>query len=406
MLLGTALALSCAALLGCTAGGQRDAGGPTGTAPGPAAGAATGAAASMTVGAELRAGLTFLLTERVHVVATTSRRLAASSGDRDSAGVRATVELLDANTVAVADTLGASYRNSGAALLPALRRLDLLLLDHVAARAAGATPEAEQALAALPDAHRELARDLRRISPSLPEADVATVSAESADALLAVTGAVLEGDPRQFALLRATAGQAPATAELLARGVAADDGLVLAGPSAAQLRSQLTGLLAEQALLTGALATVLHESDGDPAAPLPVAALAAMNANAVALADTVGAAYPAAALPVVTAYQSRAQALSAYATARASGQAGADQVAALEAFPEQLGAAVERHVPELPASRTAAELAPAGASLRAAVDSAATGDPEAPDDLLRAAADVPAPAALMAAAIAEDLGLS
>jgi hypothetical protein len=74
-------------------------------------------------------------------------------------------------------------------------------------------------------------------------------------------------------------------------------------------------------------------------------------------------------------------------------------------YPTELGRLLAEHVEGLPAQSSSTELEPALASLLAAVDAAAAGDPQAPAALRRAGAEVLPAAALVSAAVAEDLRL-
>lgn len=87
------------------------------------------------------------------------------------------------------------------------------------------------------------------------------------------------------------------------------------------------------------------------------------------------------------------------------GDRGRPQGDALRGFADALADLLAQNVVGLPADRISAELAPALEAMLRAVDAAANGSPDVPAELRRAAATTPAPAALLAAAIAEDLRL-
>jgi hypothetical protein len=133
------------ALLGCTSGAPEA---PTDRA----AEAPRGAAATTTRGAELRAALTWLLTERVHLVLTHTGALAAAQGRSSVPGVVAARRALDESAASTVEVLADSYPGGRSQLLPALRTHDAALLARTAAPV-----DDEAADAALDDARAGLA---------------------------------------------------------------------------------------------------------------------------------------------------------------------------------------------------------------------------------------------------------
>jgi hypothetical protein len=119
------------ALSGCTPG--TDDGAPPSAA---AAGAPVGAAATSTRGAELRAALTYLLTERVHLVIEHARLLRATGPGGDDVAVLAARRAVEASTEATVEVLATSYSGAAARLDSALRGHDGALLAHTSALAA------------------------------------------------------------------------------------------------------------------------------------------------------------------------------------------------------------------------------------------------------------------------------
>lgn len=373
-----ALLVAVALLVACS--------GPAGRppAPVPPAGPVVGAAASSSRAAELEAGLTSALVERVY--ATAAVRVAATQDRPTSAGAT-----LDRGSQALAELLGA-YDKTSAPLASALRQVDELQL--VDARAAG-TPDAAAVRTRLVQAQRDLAAGVRRAVPSLSFEQVLDRLLPDLDAQLAAVGAA-PYDGLHLASLRARD-----TARVLAAAVAEARRLGPAGTRAAALRADLTGLLTEHVLLTGALAAEL--GDGGRLAAGAASARGALEANTRALTEVIGGAYPAAAVPFGAAWAEHATRLEARAAEEAAtGVPGPRQQDAQVGLAQLFAAPVEG----LPVDRLAAELTPLLDAQVQAMATAARRAPEAAADLRVAVGRVPVPAALVAAGIAQHLRLS
>jgi len=334
---------------------------------------AVGADATRSRAAELQSGLTHLLVERVHVTA--AARAAVRDTDRAEAGAA-----LEEASTGLADLLGASFSGAREQLLVALRTVDRRGLQQADTLRTGSDQDRAAALEGLRMAQGELAATIRRVVPRLPEAQVRERLDGDLTAQLAVRGE--DG----YARLRAASRRAPATAALLAAGIAADRDLGPAGSRAATLRADLTGLLTEHVQLAGALA-------GEPL-PLPGAA-AALHDNGADLTALLATAYPS--LPagfsrVWDAHVDRLVALAA--------DPSVDLRRQVLAFPAELGAELARHVRGLPASATATGFTPLLTALAVAVE--AGGSPGGHAALRRASATVPVASALVAAAVAQD----
>lgn len=344
---------------------------PAGTlAAAPATG--VGADASRSRAAELQAGLTHLLVERVDV---TAAARAAVGGPAADAGATA----LDDVAVALADLLGATYTGAREPLLVALRAGDRRTLEHAAALRApdGGPGGGARALVRLQAAQDDLAATLRRVVPRLGADQVRARLDGDLAAQLAVGGE----DP--YALLRTAAGRAPETARLLTGGIAQDRALGGSGGRAATLRAELTGLLTEHVLLSGAVARDVRHR------PSAVRALRANGADVTALLAT---SYPDLAAPLGASWARHVDRVVALAVSP-----GPVPRRLVLAYAAELGALLAQHVVGLPARATAVETTPLLRALAAAVEAGG-----APGPLAAAAAVVPVPSALLAAAIAQD----
>lgn len=387
-------------LTGCT--------GAAGGGGGPATGAgdvrATGAAATTTRGAELHAALAYLLTERVHLVLAHARAVQAAGADPDddTVGVaRDARDALEASAGATVEVLAASYSEATELLLPALRAHDAALLELTSALATGDEAAAEASVTRLDGRRQALAEAVRQVVPLLRMEDVDAGLAAAEAATAEAVRATVEGSPRAPGLQRLAHEAAWDTARQLAVGVSSDRGLGAAGSPAGDLRGRLTGLLTEQVLLSVSLAARFDAVEGDQADPLAQAISTAMDANAVSLADLAGRAAPEVALSVLQAWRDHQREVCEYAAARGAGR---PPPPAPRAATELLSRALEPQVGALPLGSTDVG-AQAAASLRTALDTAATGSSRAPVALRQAAADTPAVAALVAAGLAEALQL-
>ena len=350
-----------------------------------------GAAATSSPVAELQAGLTALLVERAYLVAAVTEAVAASGGviarEPDAA-----LAALDANSVALADLLGATYSDARIPLLEALRRSDRLLARHAVALAADDADEADQVRQELQRAQGDLAQVVRRVVPALDADEVAMRLDVDLRAQLAAGS---------YDELREAAQESAQVARLLAAGIADDRGLGSSGTAAVRLRADLTGLLTEHVMLTGALARELRRP-GIASASAQVA----LAANADVLADALGEVYPAARGPFLRSWQAHLGRLEAYADARAGGAAGTAERGLVAGYPAELARLLAAYVDGLPAQSARAELEPALMAQLAAMDEAAAGSAMAPAALRSATAQVLPAAALVSAAVAEDLQLT
>ncbi|MGI8536590.1 MAG: hypothetical protein ACR2K2_08840 [Mycobacteriales bacterium] len=360
----------------------------------------TGAVASQSRAAELQAGLTYVLVERVYVTAAATSAVLASGGRVDQPEVAAALEALEVSSTSLAGVLEASVE-ARPPLLLALRTSDRAHVEHAVARSDADAAEVATARAGLDRAQRELSAVLRRVVPGL---DAEEVTAR----LLADLAAQLAADGDEpYPALRAAAVRARDTARVLADGVAEDRQLGPSGTRAATLRSDLTALLTEHQLLAGGLAHELAVASGDGAGGDgggARSARTALDANTLALSELFGRAYPAVRAPFLRLWTGHVALLGEYAAAVASGESSSAD--GLHSTPGTMSRLLAAHIDQLPVDRVAAELATTLDAQLVAVDAAASGSRQAPTELRRAAAAAPAPAALLAAAIAEHLGYS
>lgn len=339
-----ALALAGALLTACS---SAPGAAPAVVSPAPTAG--VGAAAATSRGAELEAALTAVLVERVHALS------AAASG---RAGA---VAALDASSEAVTEVLSAGYTEARAPLLAALRACDEAVVD----RSSGCETDLDVALTAV-----------------VPRLDAAQRAGRLPTS--AVAG---------YPALRRAGAAARSSARVLAGAVAADRHLGETATPAATLRADLTWLLVEHVLLATAQPTPQDR--------------AALSANGADLVDLLGRAYPDLRAPLRRTWSAHLDRLTTWSASFAAGDSTrtATLRRAVSGLTGDLSRLLATHVDGLPADRLAQEVGPALDSELRAATAVASGRTDAASQRRRAVEDVLAPAALIAAAVAEDRGL-
>lgn len=175
----------------------------------------------------------------------------------------------------------------------------------------------------------------------------------------------------------------------------------------ANLRAQLTALLADHVYLAGAAIDQALQDGGDLTTEQVGGAVAALDENSVEIAALVGSAYPDAEQPFLDSWRSHIPFFVNYTVAKATGdQAGVDQaVSDLNGYAVSFGQLINSVVPELPAEAVQAELEMHAVSLIAAIDANIAGDPAYFDLLKEAASHMPMTATALAGGIAQNLEL-
>jgi len=181
-----------------------------------------------------------------------------------------------------------------------------------------------------------------------------------------------------------------------------------ADSAAAGLRGALTGLLDDHVWLAGnALQTAVRKG-GNLKDPQVAGAVAALDANSVALSKAVGSAYPAAEQPFLASWRQHIGFFVEYTLGKATKDSARAAKAAkdLDGYRTSFGELIHSVVPQLPAAAVAEELKPHVASLFAAIDAAVAGSPDFQAKLAAAAEHMPMTAAILAGGIATNKGLS
>jgi len=175
----------------------------------------------------------------------------------------------------------------------------------------------------------------------------------------------------------------------------------------ANLRAQLTALLADHVYLAAAAIDQALADGGDLTTDDVQAAVAILDENSVEVAALVGSAYPDAEQPFLDSWRSHIPFFVNYTLGKATGDEdmAAQAVEDLNGYAVSFGQLINSVVPELPAEAVQAELEMHAVSLLAAIDANIAGDPEYFSLLKEAAGHMPMTATALAGGIAANLGI-
>ena len=372
-------------------------------------GAVVGAEATKTQGAELRAGLTYLLTEHVYLAGIATGTAVAKGGDLKNPAVGAAVAALDANSVQLSKAVGAAYPAAEEPFLKSWRQHIGFFVDYTLGVATKDAAKKAKAMKDLDGYRTSFGQLINSVVPELPADAVAKELIPHVQSLFAAIDAQVAGSPTQFDLLEKAASHMPGTAAILAGGIAANKKLTGATDTkVADLRAGLTYLLTEHVYYAGIAINQAVADGGALTKPKTAAAVAALDANSVQLSKAVGAAYPAAEEPFLKSWRQHIGFFVNYTLGKATKDDAKVAMAKkdLDGYRTSFGQLINSVVPELPADAVAMELVPHVASLFTAIDDVVAGSPKTFADLSTAAGHMPGTAATLAGGIAANLKLS
>jgi hypothetical protein len=386
--------------------------GAQGTASSPSAVADTdavvGQAATTTKAAALRAGLTYLLEEHVQLAGIATGTAIAKKGDLKDPAVQAAVKALDANSVALSKAVGSAYPMAEEPFLASWRQHIGFFVDYTLGKATKNAAMTSKAMKDLDGYRTSFGQLINSVVPELPADAVANELKPHVASLFAAIDAQVAGDPKQFQLLQDSAGHMPATAAILAGGIATNLKLGAADTKAADLRAGLTALLTQHVYAAGIAINTAVAKGGNLKDPMVAGAVSALDANSVALSKAVGAAYPKAEEPFLASWRQHIGFFVDYTLGKATKDPAKVEKAKtdLDGYRTSFGQLISSVVPELPADAVANELKPHVASLFTAIDAVVAGDPTAFAKLQTAAGHMPGTAATLSGGIAENAKLS
>jgi hypothetical protein len=369
----------------------------------------TGAAATKTAAAELRGGLTYLLTEHVYLAGVATGTAVSKKGNLKDPAVVGAVKALDANSVALADALGSVYPDAKAPFLASWRQHIGFFVDYTLGRATGNKALVTKAQKELDGYRTSFGQLINSVVPQLPADAVAQELVPHVQSLEAAIDAQVAGSPKQFQLLNDAASHMVGTAKVLAGGIAMNKGLAGdAADKASDLRAGLTFLLTQHVYDAGIAISTAVANKGSLTAPTSAGAVKALDANSVALADALGSVYPDAKAPFLASWRQHIGFFVDYTLGKATGNKAqvAKATKDLDGYRTSFGQLINSVVPELPADAVAMELVPHVQSLFTAIDDVVAGSPNAFKDLSTAAGHMPGTAATLAGGIAENKKLA
>lgn len=260
----------------------------------PAAGdhAAAGTDATATAAAALRAGLDLLFREHVNLTGF-AVQTAVISGI-GSANTTQALQALDDNTVALGKAIGSVYGPAAQTAFLKLWRAHIgFFVSYTKGLATGDRAMVGEAQSALAGYRRDFSAFLGSAT-GLPAAAISADLQGHVTTLEAAIKAIVTGAPDAAAKLQMAAMHMDGTADVLAKGIAAQKKLAgdVDGPASA-LRAGLTGLLVQHVAQTGAV--VQSAVATSLSSPRTAASVQALDANTVDLGKAIGSIYGAAA---------------------------------------------------------------------------------------------------------------
>jgi len=381
-----------------------------GAAPTTAAAAALkGSAAVNAPASELRAGLTYLLTEHVYLAGIAIQQAVKDGGDLTKPGTKAAVADLDANSVALSKAVGSAYPAAEKPFLASWRQHIGFFVDYTLGKATKNAAKVAQAKKELDGYRTNFGQLIHSVVPELPADAVAQELVPHVQSLFAAIDAVVAGSPQAYSLLQTAASHMPGTAKILAGGIATDKKLDgSATDAAADLRSGLTYLLASHVYDAGIAIHQAVADGGNLTKPGTKAAVAMLDANSVDLSKALGSVYPAAEKPFLASWRQHIGFFVDYTLGKATKDNAKVMKAEteLDGYRTNFGQLINSVVPQLPADAVATELKPHVASLFVAINDVVTGSPSTFADLTTAAGHMPGTAKILAGGIADNKGLA
>jgi hypothetical protein len=365
----------------------------------------SGAAATATPAAELRAGLTDLLTQHVYLAGIALKTAVDKGGDLEDPSVKAAVATLDDNSVALSKAIGSAYPDAEKPFLQSWRQHIGFFVNYTLGKATKDQGMVEKARSDLDGYRTSFGELINSVVPELPADAVAEELVPHVQSLLTTIDSLVAGDGKVFSKLVAAADHMPMTAATLAGGI--DKNAKLDGDPAApasELRSGLTYLLDSHVDLAGIALAQAVSKGGDLDDPSVKAAVAALDSNSVALSKAVGSAYPDAEKPFLESWRQHIGFFVNYTLGKATKDQGMVDKATsdLDGYRTSFGELIHSVVPQLPAGAVAEELVPHVQSVLTTIDSLVAGDGMVFMDLSKAADHMPMTAKTLAGGIADN----
>jgi hypothetical protein len=402
------ISVTAAALLaaGCTSSKTSSSSqSSTGTSSSASAAAASGTAAGApdaTAAAGLRATLTALLSDHVWLAGNALNTAVLKGGNLKDPGVAGAVAALDANSVALSKAVGSAYPAAEKPFLASWRQHIGFFVNYTLGKATKNAAMVTKAKSDLNGYRTSFGQLINSVVPELPADAVAKELIPHVQTLFDAIDASVAGKADFQTKLSMAAEHMVMTADILSGAIAKDK--KLAGDvdgTASATRSTLTAQLDAHVWLAGnALQTAVLRG-GNLKDAAVAGAVAALDANSVALSKTVGSVYPAAEKPFLASWRQHIGFFVNYTLGKATKNAAMVTKAKsdLNGYRTSFGQLINSVVPELPADAVAKELIPHVQSLFDAIDAAVAGSPAFQTKLSMAAEHMTMTAAVLTGGI-------
>ena len=362
----------------------------------------TAMAPDTTQAAELRAALTSLLNDHVWLAGNALDTAVKKKGDLKDPQVVGAVKALDANSVALSKAIGSVYPDAEKPFLASWRQHIGFFVNYTLGKATKDDKQVAKAKSDLDNYRKSFGQLINSVVPELPADAVAKELVPHVNSLYAAIDASVAGKPDYQAKLTVAADHMLMTADVLAGGIAKNNGLEgEVDGTASTVRATLTQQLQDHVWLAGnAIDTALWKK-GNLKDPQVVGAVKALDANSVALAKTVGSVYPEAEKPFLASWRQHIGFFVNYTLGKATKneKQAAKAKADLDNYRESFGQLINSVIPELPADAVAKELVPHVNTLIAAIDADIAGKADYQSKLTIAADHMPMTAAILTSGI-------
>ena len=355
--------------------------------------------------ATLRAALTALLNDHVWLAGNALDTAIRAKGNLKDPRVVGAVDALDANSVALSKAVGSVYPAAEKPFLASWRTHIGFFVNYTLGKATKDQAKVAQAIKDLDGYRTAFGQLIHSVIPELSAAAVAAELTPHVQTLLAAIDADLAGSPDYQSKLETAAAHMTMTADVLAGAIAKNKGLAgNADGTAATVLATLTAQLNDHVWLAGNALDTAVVNGGNLKNAKVMGAVAALDANSVALSKTVGSVYPSAEKPFLASWRTHIGFFVNYTLGKATKNAAMVTKAKsdLAGYAVSFGQLLHSVIPGLPASAVEAELTAHVASLLAAIDAALADAPNYQATLTAAAQHMPHTAAALTGAIVAD----
>jgi hypothetical protein len=355
-----------------------------------------------TPAAALRSALTGLLEDHVWLAGNALDTAVRKGGNLKDPTVKGAVDALDANSVALSKAVGSVFPAAEKPFLASWRQHIGFFVNYTLGQATKNAAMVTKAKSDLDGYRTAFGQLINSVMPSLPASAVAGELKPHVQTLLDAIDAAVAGQPTYQTLLSTAAHHMIMTADVLAGGIAKTKNLAGAvDGTASTTRATLTGQLDDHVWLAGNALDTAVRKGGNLKDPAVAGAVAALDANSVALSKTVGSVYPAAEKPFLTSWRQHIGFFVNYTLGQATNNTAmaAQAKADLAGYAKSFGQLLNSVITNLPASAVESELTMHVTTLLTAIDAGIAKAPNYQALLTTAAQHMPGTAEALTGAI-------